>query len=136
MLARSDREHFARFARWYTGHGSQGLLAIFATVFLAELGDKTQLATVLFAANRANSAWLVFAAASLALVAACALAVLVGNVLAQHVNTRHLIDRRRAWVHRDRTLDALGCPARLRNPGAAGFLRRINDLVARWKGPQ
>ena len=66
------------------------LLAIFGTVFLAELGDKTQLATVLFAANRPNSAWLVFAAASLALVAACALAVLGGSVLAQHVNTRHL----------------------------------------------
>jgi putative Ca2+/H+ antiporter (TMEM165/GDT1 family) len=66
------------------------LLAIFGTVFLAELGDKTQLATVLFAANRANSAWLVFAAASLALVAACALAVLAGSVLAQHVNTRYL----------------------------------------------
>jgi putative Ca2+/H+ antiporter (TMEM165/GDT1 family) len=66
------------------------LLAIFGTVFLAELGDKTQLATVLFAANRANSAWLVFAAASLALIAACALAVLAGSVLAQHVNTRHL----------------------------------------------
>jgi putative Ca2+/H+ antiporter (TMEM165/GDT1 family) len=32
----------------------------------------------------------VFAAASLALVAACALAVLAGSVLAQHVNTRHL----------------------------------------------
>jgi putative Ca2+/H+ antiporter (TMEM165/GDT1 family) len=66
------------------------LLAIFGTVFLAELGDKTQLATVLFAANRANSAWLVFAAASLALIAACALAVLAGSVLAEHVNTRHL----------------------------------------------
>ena len=69
----------------------KALIAIFGTVFLAELGDKTQLATMLFAANRANSAWLVFAAASLALVAAGALAVLVGNVLAQHVNTRHLM---------------------------------------------
>lgn len=68
----------------------KALLAIFGTVFLAELGDKTQLATMLFAANRANSAWLVFAAASLALVAACALAVLLGNVLAQQVHTRHL----------------------------------------------
>jgi putative Ca2+/H+ antiporter (TMEM165/GDT1 family) len=66
------------------------LLTIFGTVFLAELGDKTQLATVLFAANRAVNPWLVFAAASLALVFASALGVLAGSVLAQHVNTRHL----------------------------------------------
>jgi putative Ca2+/H+ antiporter (TMEM165/GDT1 family) len=66
------------------------LLAIFGTVFLAELGDKTQLATVLFAANRAHSAWLVFAAASLALVSACAIGVLAGTLLSQFVNTRHM----------------------------------------------
>ena len=68
----------------------KALLAVFGTVFLAELGDKTQLATVLFAANRANSAWMVFGAASLALVAACGLGVLAGSLVAQHVNTRHL----------------------------------------------
>ena len=69
---------------------AKALLAVFGTVFLAELGDKTQLATVLFAANRANSAWMVFVAASLALVAACALGVLAGSFVAQHLNTRHL----------------------------------------------
>jgi len=69
---------------------AKALLAVFGTVFLAELGDKTQLATVLFAANRANSAWMVFVAASLALVAASALGVLAGSLVAQHVNTRHL----------------------------------------------
>jgi putative Ca2+/H+ antiporter (TMEM165/GDT1 family) len=68
----------------------KALLVIFSTVFLAELGDKTQLATVLFAANRANSAWLVFLAASTALLAACGLAVVAGNLLSQHVNVRHL----------------------------------------------
>ena len=66
------------------------LLVIFGTVFLAELGDKTQLATVLFASNRANSAWFVFGAASLALVASSALGVLAGNLLSHVVNTRHL----------------------------------------------
>jgi putative Ca2+/H+ antiporter (TMEM165/GDT1 family) len=69
---------------------AKALLAVFGTVFLAELGDKTQLATVLFAANRANSAWMVFVAASLALVAACALGVLAGSFVAQHLNPRHL----------------------------------------------
>ena len=68
----------------------KALLAVFGTVFLAELGDKTQLATVLFAAHRANSAWMVFVAASLALVTACGLGVLAGSLVAQHVNTRHL----------------------------------------------
>ncbi len=52
-------------------------LSIFASVFLAELGDKTQLATLLFAAQR--PVWLVFAAAALALVASTALAVLAGS---------------------------------------------------------
>ena len=52
--------------------------AIFATVFLAELGDKTQLATLLFASEEKQSAWLVFAAAA-ALVASTAIAVLVGT---------------------------------------------------------
>jgi putative Ca2+/H+ antiporter (TMEM165/GDT1 family) len=66
------------------------LAAIFGTVFLAELGDKTQLATVLFASDRGNSAVAVFAAASLALVASTALAVAVGAQLAYHVNSRYL----------------------------------------------
>jgi putative Ca2+/H+ antiporter (TMEM165/GDT1 family) len=66
------------------------LVAIFGTVFLAELGDKTQLATVLFAANNRNSALWVFAAASTALVASTALGVLAGNLLSHYVNTRYL----------------------------------------------
>ena len=66
------------------------LAAIFGTVFLAELGDKTQLATVLFASKGHANALAVFAAASLALVASTALAVAVGSQLAEHVNTRYL----------------------------------------------
>lgn len=52
--------------------------SIFAAVFLAELGDKTQLATVLFASDGGRSRWLVFAAASSALVASTVAAVLLG----------------------------------------------------------
>jgi putative Ca2+/H+ antiporter (TMEM165/GDT1 family) len=65
-------------------------LAIFGTVFLAELGDKTQLATVLFASQRQNSALVVFLAAAAALVASTAIAVAAGSALSQYVNTRHL----------------------------------------------
>lgn len=63
---------------------------VFGTVFLAELGDKTQLATVLFSADKPASKWLVFAASASALVLACAIGVLAGGWIAQHVNTRHL----------------------------------------------
>jgi putative Ca2+/H+ antiporter (TMEM165/GDT1 family) len=68
----------------------KALLAVFGTVFLAELGDKTQLATVLFASDQKNSAIGVFLAASAALVACSALGVLVGSALSNYVNTRYL----------------------------------------------
>ena len=66
------------------------LAVVFGTVFMAELGDKTQLATVLFAANRQASAPSVFFAASAALVTSSAIAVVAGHQLASYVNTRHL----------------------------------------------
>lgn len=65
-------------------------LAIFATVFLAELGDKTQLATLLFASDGKASRLTVFASASLALVASVAIAVLVGGLVAQYVSEKML----------------------------------------------
>ncbi len=60
-------------------------LTVFAVVFVAELGDKTQLATVLFAADRDLHPVLVFAAAASALVLATGLAVLAGNVGARYL---------------------------------------------------
>ena len=64
----------------------QQLLVVFATVFLAELGDKTQLATVLFATENNLHPMLVFVAASAALVAATGLAVFAGNAAERHLS--------------------------------------------------
>ncbi|MEC9361780.1 TMEM165/GDT1 family protein [Sinimarinibacterium flocculans] len=63
---------------------------VFVTVFVAELGDKTQLATLLFSADRPASRWTVFAASASALVLAAGIGVLAGGWLAQHVSPRHL----------------------------------------------
>ena len=65
-------------------------LAIFGSVFLAELGDKTQLATVCFAADGECKPWGVFLAASAALVLSTLIAVLVGSQLERLVPTRYL----------------------------------------------
>ena len=64
----------------------KALLIMFITVFLAELGDKTQLATVLFAAGRQLSPWLIFLASASALVASAAIAVLLGTMAAHHLD--------------------------------------------------
>ncbi len=62
------------------------LASIFAIVFLAELGDKTQLATLLFASDRDQHPVLVFLAAAGALVVATGLAVAVGNYGARYLD--------------------------------------------------
>ena len=63
---------------------------VFATVFLAELGDKTQLATMLFAADREVSKFTIFLAASAALIVASAIGVLAGTLLSQYVSEKLL----------------------------------------------
>ena len=63
---------------------------VFGTVFLAELGDKTQLATMLFASDSAVSKYTVFVAASLALVVASAIGVLAGALLGELINPKYL----------------------------------------------
>jgi putative Ca2+/H+ antiporter (TMEM165/GDT1 family) len=68
----------------------KALLPVFATIFFAELGDKTQLATVLFAANAKHNPWLLFLTSSLALVCAAAIGVLAGGFVAKHIDTRML----------------------------------------------
>lgn len=62
------------------------LLPIFLSIFIAELGDKTQLATLLFATNKNLSRLSVFVAASSALVCSSLLAVLIGGQLTRFVS--------------------------------------------------
>ena len=63
---------------------------VFVTVFIAELGDKTQLATLLYAADARTSKLLVFAAAASALVLTSALGVLAGGLVGTYVSERAL----------------------------------------------
>jgi len=63
---------------------------VLTTVFLAEVGDKTQMATMLFAAEGKASKWLIFAAASLALILAAGLGVLAGGVIERFISPRTL----------------------------------------------
>ena len=60
------------------------MLTTFGVIFLAEMGDKTQLAAMTMAAD-SKKPWAVFIGASLALVAVSALGVLVGSVIGDYV---------------------------------------------------
>jgi len=66
---------------------------VFVTIFVAELGDKTQLATLLYAAEAAHPKLTVFAAAAAALVLASALGVLGGAIVSKYVDPKVL-----TWV--------------------------------------
>ncbi len=66
------------------------LFTVFIAVFIAELGDKTQLATMLFAADKEVSKLTVFIGASLALIVASGIGVLAGDFLSQYINEKHL----------------------------------------------
>ncbi len=64
--------------------------SVFITVFLAEIGDKTQLATMLFAADSQVNNWHVFLASSCALVVAAGIGVFAGALLGKYVSEHTL----------------------------------------------
>ena len=68
------------------------IMSVFAAVFLAELGDKTQLAIMGFAAE-SKSLVSVFAGAAAAMVVATVLAVIFGGVISAYVPEKaiHLV---------------------------------------------
>lgn len=61
---------------------------VFSTIFIAELGDKTQLATLLYAADTAHPKLTVFAASASALVLTSGIGVLAGSFLSEYVDAR------------------------------------------------
>ena len=64
------------------------LATVFASVFVAEMADKTQLVTMLFATDKAVSKWLVFFGSASALVLTSAIGVLAGTLLSQVINVK------------------------------------------------
>lgn len=65
-------------------------LTIFVSVFVAELGDKTQVATMLFAADKNVGKFTVFFAASAALIVASLVGVVAGSFLSSYINEKYL----------------------------------------------
>lgn len=64
----------------------QLILTVFTTVFLAEIADKTQIATFLYASDHGNAKLSVWIGAVTALVAASTIAVFAGSYLSQWIN--------------------------------------------------
>ncbi len=65
-------------------------ITVFTSVFIAELGDKTQLATLLFASDKEISKWVVFFGASLALIVTSGIGVVAGSAIADYVSEKAL----------------------------------------------
>jgi Ca2+/H+ antiporter, TMEM165/GDT1 family len=79
----SASEHRQKSSVWST------FFSTFITIFLAEMGDKTQLATLLLSAQ-SQSPWIVFAGAGTALIATSLVGVLLGRYLAKVLSPRTL----------------------------------------------
>ena len=66
------------------------LATVFVTIFIAEIADKTQIATLLYASNSQNNKIVIFLGSSLALCLASALAVFAGSMLSHWMDGKIL----------------------------------------------
>lgn len=85
MTHHSDRASTRLFKQGF----SAVFISTFITIFLAEIGDKTQLATLLITAE-SRSPFVVFIGAALALIATSLMGVLLGQWLAKAVSPKRL----------------------------------------------
>jgi len=69
------------------------LMTVFSTIFVAEIGDKTQVATLLYASGAQNSKWIVFLGSALALVFTSAIGVIAGSAVSRYINPKYL-----SWI--------------------------------------
>ena len=65
-------------------------VSTFGVIFLAELGDKTQMTALALGAGRPEKAWSIAAATSVALVAAALLGVFAGKYLGAWIDPKWL----------------------------------------------
>ncbi len=70
--------------RWF-----KEFFATFLTIFAAELGDKTQIATLMMTAQ-SHAPWVVFLGAASALIATSLIGVVIGRWLAKNVSEQTL----------------------------------------------
>ena len=67
----------------------KSIFTAFFLVFLAELGDKTQLSTMLLA-SKSNSIWYVFIGSAIALVLSSLIGVLAGSVINRYIPANYI----------------------------------------------
>ena len=82
------------------------LSTVFTSVFIAELGDKTQLATMLFASDKDTSKLTVFLGAAAALVVTSAIGVAAGSIVSQYVSEKDFAVYSGNRFYRHRHLDS------------------------------
>jgi putative Ca2+/H+ antiporter (TMEM165/GDT1 family) len=90
------------------------LATVFGTVFVAELGDKTQLATLLYAADAHSPKLTVFVGSAAALVLTSAIGVAAGSFVSQLVSPQTL-----SWLA-GLGFIAIGIWTMLRHSGSTG----------------